>query len=771
MEERTRRRLGRVAAKDGGGGARRADALRRWRARRGGAGPFRHGAQAAIARGGAGGLAACPRSHAGQRVLGAALAAALALGLAGCSAGPAADASASGGEPAASEAPASAEAAALADVGAMDFEYSKRDGDASYDATSVTAVDLSAGTVEGPGAAFDAATGTLAINAAGTYVVTGSLDQGQIVVEADKDADKVQVVLAGASVRNESGPALYVKSADKVFVTLADGTRNVLADGASYELAEGEDEPNGAVFSKGDLTFNGTGSLAVEGSYRHGIVSKDDLVVAGGTYEVTAAEDGLRGRDCVKVADGDITVTAGGDAVKSNNDEDPARGFVTLDGGTLDLTAGDDGVDAYTLFRVTGGTVTIDAADDAFRSEVLGRIAGGTLSVRAGDDAFHTEYELVVDDGQVDVAACYEGYESEKVYVNGGATRIVASDDAVNASTAEDPTAAEGEGEGAGAGATAGAPAEGAPAGDAPSGGAGNPGTAPAPAPGSDEASPEGGRPSWRDAAPGEDGSSASPADASAEGGTPPALPEGTEPPAAPQDAPNGASAEGAPSAERPGGAPDGGGGRGGFGPGGGALPGASEECLIQVNGGSLVIVAGGDGIDSNGSVEVNGGTVLVTGPMGGADSVLDYELEATVNGGTVIMVGSAGMAMGFTGGTQPSALVAASGAAGDAVSLVDEAGVVLASFTAEAAFQSVVVSSPDLADGATCQVVVGGMLVGAVPEGALWRGGSVDGGSAVSATVSTEGSSRLEGAGGRGGFGGFDRGGDRPDGKGGVTA
>jgi len=135
VEERTRRRLGRVAAKDGGGGARRADALGRWRACRGGAGPFRHGAQAAIVRGGAGSEAARTGSHAGQRVLGAALAAALALGLAGCSAGPAADASASGGEPAASEAPASAEAAALADVEAMDFEYSKRDGDASYDAT------------------------------------------------------------------------------------------------------------------------------------------------------------------------------------------------------------------------------------------------------------------------------------------------------------------------------------------------------------------------------------------------------------------------------------------------------------------------------------------------------------------------------------------------------------------------------------------------------------------------------------------------------------
>ena len=147
---------------------------------------------------------------------------------------------------------------------------------------------------------------------------------------------------------------------------MAAGSQNTLADGASYTLAEGEDEPNAALYSKADLTINGTGALTVEGNYRHGVNSKDDLVVTGGTLTVTAKEDGLRGKDCVKVADGSFAITAGGDGVKSNNDEDPTRGFVSIDGGTFAVEAGDEGFQAAAYCaRLAGGDAQIKAADHA----------------------------------------------------------------------------------------------------------------------------------------------------------------------------------------------------------------------------------------------------------------------------------------------------------------------------------------------------------------------------------------------------------------------
>ena len=248
---------------------------------------------------------------------------------------------------------ASGEIVSSSNVAGMDFEYTDRDQDASYDEASATRIALSqAGSaVEGSGAASDGSTVT--VTDEGTYIVSGELADGQLVVEA-ADTAKVQIVLDGATIHNEDGPAIYIKQADKCFITLADGSQNTLSDGAQYALDEGSNEPYATLFSKDDLTINGTGTLDVTSSYRHAICSKDDLVITGGTYNVDAAEDGLRGRDCVKILDGAFTVNAQADCIKSNKDTDDVRGFVSIDGGTFDLTAGDDGIQAVTYLRVTG---------------------------------------------------------------------------------------------------------------------------------------------------------------------------------------------------------------------------------------------------------------------------------------------------------------------------------------------------------------------------------------------------------------------------------
>lgn len=615
--------------------------------------------------------------------------------------------------------------AAAFDAQALDLDYSKRDTDSSYDDAISTHIALagSSATIEGEGAQADA--NTITISAEGTYVVSGELSNGQLLVEAPEDA-KVQIVLDGATLHNDSGPALYVKQADKCFITLADGSVNELSDGTEYVLEEDSDEPSAALFARADLTLNGSGTLTVDGTYDNGIYTKDDLVITSGTYRVEAVGDALRGRDCVKISDGTFDLVAGGDGIKSNKDTKPTQGFVSIDGGELTIEAEDDGIQGKTYVRIAGGSVDIISADDAIHSDLEGVITGGELSIDAGDDAFHAETKLVIDEGNVEIISCVEGYEAQEVIVNGGMSNITASDDALNAAVA-DLSDDEGTDEAAGAqDPGAAAASEGAP--EPPSG------NVPAGAEGAPEP-PSGEMPNGAEGAP--------------------------EPPSG--DMPNGApdaAAESGEFAGRGGMRGDMGGNMGGnMGGGPGGMSEVSEACLLQINGGTLIINAGGDGVDSNGGLEINGGIVLVNGPDSGADSALDYELSAMVSGGSVLMLGSAGMAETFTGGEQPFATVMASGQAGQNVAVVDEQGNVLVSLNAEKAFDQVIASSPQMSEGGTYSVVIGGTPQSADVYG-FAESGSISGGNATEVTASTT-PTQVGGMGGMrgGGPGGFERG------------
>ena len=544
------------------------------------------------------------------------------------------------------------EVAAAFDESVLDLDYSKRDLDASYDASSATVITLSGDSASVQGTGAQASADGVVILSAGTYVVSGELTDGQLLVDAGDD-DKVQLVLAGATIHNEDGPAIYVRNADKCFVTLDAGTENSLSDGSSYALEDDSDEPYATLFSRCDLTLNGSGTLNVTSAYRHAVCSKDDLVVVSGTYNISAVEDGLRGRDCVKIRDGVFAIEAGGDGIKSNKDDKPTKGFVSIDGGTFDIQAGDDAVQGKTLVRLAGGSLTVAANDDAFHSDLEMHLLGSAIEVSAGDDAFHAETKLTVDDGTVNVTSCYEGYEAEKVYVNGGNTHIVASDDGVNASAADL----------------------------------------------SDDA------------------------DADTVSTT---LPNG-----------------GTPGAPGQGGGPAAGGGMGQ----------ADDDCLIQINGGYLVVDSVGDAIDSNGNVEVTGGVLLVFGPTSDGDGAFDYDGSATVSGGTVLMAGSTGMAQSFTSGTQAFAMASASGEAGQSVCVVDGSGNVVASFTATKRFGMVLASSPAFAEGGEYTLVIGGEVANANADG-YTDSGTVSGGSETAITASCTASAGVGGMDGAGGMG-----------------
>ena len=135
---------------------------------------------------------------------------------------------------------------------------------------------------------------TVTITDAGTYILSGSLEDGMIIVNAE-DTDKVQLVLKEVQITNSTSTAIYVLQADKVFITTASGTQNTLANGGEY-VAIDDNNIDGMIFSKSDLTLNGDGTLTISADAGHGIVSKDDLVITSGTYNITAAWDFRQGQ-------------------------------------------------------------------------------------------------------------------------------------------------------------------------------------------------------------------------------------------------------------------------------------------------------------------------------------------------------------------------------------------------------------------------------------------------------------------------------------------
>lgn len=592
------------------------------------------------------------------------------------------------------------EVAAVFDASALNLEYSKRDMDASFDESSATKITLSgdSASVSGSGAAAEGSTVT--ISTAGTYIVSGNLTDGSITVTTSEN-DKVQIVLNSVKIVSSSGPAIDIQSADKCFITLAEGTQNSLSDASVYA----SEDANACIYATCDLTINGSGSLDVSGNYRHGAFSKDDLVVYGGTIRVNAVEDGLNGKDSVKIGAGDISIAAGADGVKSSKSTNPEKGFVYVSDGSLSIDAEDDGIQAKTYLCIAGGSIEIDAADDALHSDLEGALNGGSTTVRSGDDAFHCETKLEVNDGSFVAETCSEGYEAEQVVVNGGDTNIFALDDAMNASAADLSD-------------------------DSESSDADTSTIAPSGEPDANAAQPDGsiGVP---------DASSAN-ADSNGQQNTAPqgaGQQDGATPPELPSDLGQAPDAQGRME-------------RGGQAPGGqGGAPGASDSnCLIQINGGKVVLDSQGDGVDSNGNVDITGGTLLVNGPSSDGDGAFDYDGEATISGGTVLVAGAVGMAQSFTSGTQAFALVQASGSAGSVIEATDADGNVVATLTATKAFGCVLVSGAGVSDGDTITV-------------------SVDG-AATTATASTTGTSGIA----TGGMGGGPATGNRPEGQGGPA-
>ncbi len=288
-------------------------------------------------------------------------------------------------------------------------------------------------TAEGEGVHVDGTTAV--IEKAGTYVVSGTLDNGQIRIEAE-DGEVVRLVLNGADLSNQTTSAIYAPTKAKVILTLADGTDNKISDASEYQFEpEEDDEPDAAIFTKGDLSINGTGALEVQGNYGCGIRSKEDLIATSGNVTITSVDDGLKGKDSVVIRDGSYQITSGKDGIKSNNDEEEDKGYIWIDGGSITIAADDDGIQAETALIVYGGDIRITRCQEGLAGKSVD-ILEGKIQAVAEDDAINsagpaeTDWEKMQDQdgvytriagGEIHLHSSADGIDSNgDLYFEGG---------------------------------------------------------------------------------------------------------------------------------------------------------------------------------------------------------------------------------------------------------------------------------------------------------------------------------------------------------------
>jgi hypothetical protein len=546
----------------------------------------------------------------------------------------------------------------------------------------------------------------ITITSSGVYVISGKLENGQIIVDV-QDKGTARLVLNGTEIKSSNNAPIYVKNAGKTIISLQEGTENTIIDGEKYVLADAStDEPNAAIFSKDSLTINGAGKLTIHGNYNNGITSKDDLKIISGNIDIYSADDGLMGRDMIAVKEGSLTIEAGGDAVKATNDKDSTRGIVAIEGGTFNLKAQADGIQAETAVLIAagsfniisgggsvnstkkaegdmrgqfdnndnntststtetetvsakaikasadvgidGGTFNIDSADDAIHSNNNIIVSGGDITITSGDDGVHADATIVIKAGKINITKSYEGIEGSLVTVSDGEIHVTASDDGINVAGGADSSLTNG--------------------------------------------------------LPGQNNTN------------------------------------------------------------------SSGDNKLNINGGYIVVNSNGDGLDANGSITMTSGTVVVTGPTSDGNGALDYDGTFEMTGGFLVSAGSLGMAQAPSDtSTQYSIIMnyPQLQSAGTLVNLQDKEGKTIATFAPVKDYQTVVVSSPELKKGGVYTLYSGGTSTGSGIDGLYTDGKYQNGTKVVDFTISnsvtwlnesgvtTAKSSNPGGGGGKGGFGG----------------
>lgn len=541
--------------------------------------------------------------------------------------------------------------------------FTERDNKTDYDESKVVTIKLNGTTATSSSNSVKISGSKITITEEATYVVSGELTDGMLIVDAP-DTAKLQIVLNGANITSKTSAALYILEADKVFLTLVDGTTNTLANGGSFTAID-DNNIDGALFSKQDLTMNGTGSLTVTSPVGHGVVCKDDLVITGGTYTVNSSSHGLDANDSVRIANATLNIDAGKDAIHAENSDDASLGYIYIASGTIKAEAEGDGIAAGAYMQIADGTIELLVGggsengskehSDNFGGFMGGGHGGGrpgemrpndTESTTTTTDESSTSMKglkatnsMLISGGNITINSADDSVHSDvSVIINGGAFTIASGDDAIHAEDTLTVTAGKID----------------------------------------ISASYEGLEALHIDVQGGDIKLVANDDGLNAAGGTDQS---GTT------------------------------GGRDGMFGGGGKPGGMSSNSngSIKVSGGNLYINSSGDGMDANGTLEISGGYIVVVGPTQGDTATLDYDKSATITGGTFIGTGAQGMAQTFSDSEQGVVAISVGNqSAGTKILLKDKSGNTIIEHTPELNFAVVILSSPDIKKGETYTVTVG---------------------------------------------------------------
>jgi hypothetical protein len=533
--------------------------------------------------------------------------------------------------------------------------FTERDLAGTYEESGAVYVTLSDDGIAGEtdGVVIDGQMVT--ITAEGTYIFSGTLSEGQIVVDADNA--KVQIVFDNVDIACASSAAVYVKSAEKVFVTLAEGSQNTLRNTDEY-VAIDDNNIDAVIFAKSDLTLNGTGSLTIISAEGHGIVSKDDLKIIGGTYDITAAGHALSGKDSVRIADGTFILTAEKDGIHAENADDEEKGYIYIADGDFTITSDGDGMDASNIVQIEDGTLDITAGGGSanslktHESDVPGGPGGGMPQNGEKPDGESMPQMGEKPDGEnmpQDTTTDESGTSTKGIkagggmYLNGGTYQIDSADDSIHSNaniTIADGTYTLATGD------------DGVHADDA--------------------LTVNGGTITVTESYEGLEGLTVT-------------INDGTIDITASDDGINTAGEK------------------------------------MELNGGYIHILAGGDGVDSNGDLTINGGEIYIDGPSDNGNSAIDYgdRSSAYVNGGTLVAIGSSGMAEVMSDSSKQKVLMVKLGEQMEAgnVELTDNEGNVIVSYTALKSYDCVIISTAEVESGATYTLTTSGTMTEVTAE------------------------------------------------------
>ena len=613
------------------------------------------------------------------------------------------------------------------------YTYSDYELDDSFDRQSAASITLSGSIAQSNGSGVSINNATVTISKEGCYLISGELEDGQIIVDAG-DSDKVQLVLDKASIHCSTGSAILVRNADKVKVTLAADSENELSDGTEYQTDD--DNPDAALFSKDDLVINGSGSLTVQGNYKHGIAGNDDLVITGGRLTVNSLSHALRGKDSVAILDGTFVLTSQKDGIQASNTEDSTKGWVQIDGGNFTIQSSGDGIQAETNLSIYDGSFTITSGGGAVngadhtenRGGGFGRPGGNRPDSANGQtspempsqpaEGGQTPSEMPsqpAEGGQTPSempSQPAEGEQSSSGNESDYSELIFDPDDFDDTSTDDSDTTVSTKGIKAG---NALLIQQGTFVIDS-----------------ADDAihsnysvTIDGG--SFQLSS-GDDGIHAE-AYLNINGGTT-TIAESYEGLEAAQihisggttqvsSSDDGLNATGGSSFELVDGllvlkdisssdTEQTFGGRGG-------MFEVEDNCDITISGGNLTVTtSNGDGIDSNGSLNVSGGTVLVFGSSSGGEGALDYTGSSSISGGTLVALGSSGMAQSMEPDDSHATLMVTWDEvqpAGTRLTLCTQQGEILCSLQSTNSFQTAVIGTDSLSAGQEVSLYTGGTV------------------------------------------------------------